>query len=108
MSPPSGRCRSAQTANSATVASSPPPAEPWHEVGAPGEPDFISGWKNVDDPAVVTAAFYKDQLGIVHLRGPVTAPSDAQSSIFKLPPGFRPQGGKDLAFLGFCSAATRV
>ena len=86
-----GTVPSAQTANSATVASSLPPAEPWNEVGAPGEPDFISGWKNEDDPAVVTAAFYKEQLGIVQLRGLVTAPSDAQSSILSFPLAFGPK-----------------
>jgi hypothetical protein len=60
--------------------------EGWHEVGAPGEPQFQNGWKNTGPTTSV--AFYKDQEGEVHLRGQATG---AEGTImFQLPPGYRP------------------
>jgi hypothetical protein len=91
----------ADSAKSAIVANSLPPAESWHEVGAPGEPVFQNGWEDVG-PGNIPAGFYKDQLGIVHLRGAVKAPSSSEQSIFKLPPGFRPTPKKDSIFTGYC------
>jgi hypothetical protein len=96
----------AESANSAAVASSLPPAEPWHEVGAPGEPAFLNGWGNTGF-LTPTAAFYKDQLGIVHLRGEVKAPpANSDTLVFKLPPGFRPTPTVDFAFIGYCAGGT--
>jgi hypothetical protein len=93
----------AESANTATVASSLPPAEAWHEVGTPGEPGFLNNWENLGG-VVPTAAFYKDNVGTVHLRGEVKAPTPAFSDtvMFILPPGFRPTRGMDFAFTGYC------
>jgi hypothetical protein len=95
----------ADSAKSAIVANSLPPAEPWHEVGAPGEPVFQNGWED-EGPGNIPVGFYKDQLGIVHLRGAMKAPSTSEQSIFKLPPGFRPTPNKDSIFTGYCVAGT--
>jgi hypothetical protein len=91
-----GTVPAAESAKSATVASSLPPAEPWHEIGAPGEPPFLNGWENID-PAAGSAGFYRDQLGIVHLKGSVTHSTANEEAMFVLPPGFRPTPGVDLA-----------
>lgn len=98
-----GTVPKAESANSAAVASSLPPAEPWHEVGAPGEPAFFSGWKNVSPGSLATAGFYRDQLGIVHLKGMVMGSPETQESIFKLPPNFRPTHGIETTFTGYCA-----
>jgi hypothetical protein len=63
-------------------------AEAWHEVGAAGEPAFQNGWNNLGT-AVESAAFYKDQLGVVHLKGHVQGGNGGQG-IFTLPSGYRP------------------
>jgi hypothetical protein len=78
------------------------PAEPWHEVGAPGEPAFQNGWGNVvSDPQPESVAFYKDREGVVHLKGEtVGGASDAQ--MFQLPPGYRPAPHKFLSFVVGC------
>jgi hypothetical protein len=91
-------------------------AEPWHEVG-PGSntENFCSSFSNTgvfcsEGPTVLggflrwenfrggyaTAAFYKDQLGIVHLRGLVIGPvkrtfDPTIRPIFRLPEGYRPE-----------------
>jgi hypothetical protein len=83
----------------------------WHEVGAAGEPGFNATtacrWVNFD-AFHNSAAFVRDRLGFVHLRGMVRArtgnggicPVDpisfvgfanaADRRIFVLPPGYRP------------------
>src|SRR3954469_22536714 len=79
--------------------------EGWHEVGAAGEPKFNydhgtprydDSYVNLDPTKYNTAAFYKDPLGIVHLKGAIT-PRDTtlgascdSHSIFQLPAGYRP------------------
>ncbi len=75
----------AQTAN--TIAG----AEAFHEVGASGEPQFLNGWTNLKLSLGVfpeRVGFYKDQTGVVHLRG--EAVSGTSQLIFNLPPGDRP------------------
>ncbi len=75
----------AQTANSIVG------AEAFHEVGAPGEPQFLNGWSNVKASLGIfpeRVGFYKDQMGVVHLRG--EAVSGTSQFIFNLPPGDRP------------------
>lgn len=68
------------------------PAESWHEVGSPGEPVFQNGWTNTGPATDVTAAFFKDPYGIVHLKGLIyNGPNDA--AIFVLPDGYRPSKG---------------
>ena len=64
------------------------PAEGWHEVDSPGEPPFQNGWKNTG-ATDVTAAFFKDPYGVVHLKGLIyNGTNDA--AIFVLPTGYRP------------------
>jgi hypothetical protein len=82
------------------------PSEGWHEIGAAGEPKFWGGWSNATPPYICsvqspgcpeynTAGFYKDSLGIVHLKGSIkldlgNCPAGVCSSIaFRLPPGYR-------------------
>jgi len=67
--------------------------EAWHEVGATGEPSFQNGWTNDDALAEVTAGFYKDPFGVVHLKGLLA--NGTNGAIFALPLGYRP--GKILA-----------
>jgi hypothetical protein len=80
--------QTAQTANSLSA------SEAWHEVGASGQPAFQHSWKNVTTGPVhpETVGFYKDQEGIVHLKGAVDSGGEGQI-IFSLPPGFRPANG---------------
>jgi hypothetical protein len=92
------------------------PDEPFHLVGAPGEPAFGNGgegdclWSNVSDPSLTPsspfnpASFYKGKDGIVHLSGAVMSKNgpggDAacggsdntavEGTVFVLPAGYRP------------------
>lgn len=91
----------ANLASTAGIAKSLTPSEPWHLVGAPGEPKFVGSWHN-DNTSYGDVAFYKDQMGVVHLKGPAVN-SVPGFEIFKLPPGFRPETGKFLAFPVLCS-----
>jgi hypothetical protein len=92
-----GTVPSAQQAN--TLAA----PEAWHEVGAPGQPGYLNGWKQAA-PNTYNAAFFKDNEGIVHLRGIVKGGTAAP--IFQLPPGYRPATGKISAFLTLCAGGT--
>jgi hypothetical protein len=87
-------------AQHATTADSLPPAEPWHQVNAPGEPAFEGAWVNQGEGQ--TIAFYKDQVGVVHLRGVAKAEGVTTKTIFTLPPGFRPAAGPLLPFAVAC------
>ncbi len=86
------------SATHASSADSIPPAEATHLVGAPGEPAFeggssnyVPGGVNIFNPV----GFYKDHEGIVHLQGIAqVGKSGSITSIFTLPPGFRPAAGK--------------
>jgi hypothetical protein len=78
-----------------------PPPEPWHEVGASGEPQFQNGWENLGTPGHETAGFFKDAFGIVHLKGSLKP--GGTSLIFQLPPGFRPASGKFIQVAATCS-----
>ena len=63
--------------------------EAWHEVGGgPTEPAFQNGWANLGNANEVTAAFYKDPFGVVHLKGILSA--GPNSTIFTLPAGYLP------------------
>ncbi len=95
----------AQTASSssvANIANALTPAEDWHEVGAPGEPGFLNSWEN-EGGKRVTAAFFKDQVGIVHLKGQVRGGTD--DPIFRLPVGYRPTRGKFEAMAVPCTGS---
>jgi hypothetical protein len=95
--------QSAATAKSAQTAAGLAPAEPWHEVGAPGEPKFRNGWKSGGSSSNPTIAFYKDQIGIVHLRGVASAGTPGQD-VFSLPPGYRPAESEVLRIPIACDA----
>jgi hypothetical protein len=92
-----GTVPSAQQAN--TLAA----PEGWHEVGAPGQPGYENNWKQAN-PAAYNAAFFKDHEGIVHLRGIING--GTASTIFHLPPGYRPAAGKISAFLALCTGGS--
>jgi hypothetical protein len=91
----------ANVANTAGIAKSLTPSEPWHVVGAPGEPKFSGSWYS-SATSYGPVAFYKDQAGIVHLKGPA-ANSVSAFEIFRLPPGFRPEAGTFLALPVLCN-----
>ena len=95
---------SAQAAQTAQTANGLSAAEPWHEVGASGEPAFQTGWENLGSPEHENAAFFKDHEGIVHLKGSVKA--GGSGPIFQLPPGFRPAAaGKKIEVAATCAGA---
>jgi len=93
---------SANVANTAGVASSLGPSEDWHEVGAPGEPQFQNSW--VAQEAYPPVAFYKDHEGIVHLRGVISGGTGVFA--FRLPPGYRPASGKSISLAVQCSGGS--
>jgi hypothetical protein len=64
------------------------PAENWREVNSPGEPVFQNGWMNTG-ATDVTAAFFKDPYGVVHLKGLIFGGTNS-APIFILPAGYRP------------------
>lgn len=63
-------------------------AEPVHIVGAPGQPLFNTGWGVGGSEQV--PGFWKDPFGTVYLQGQAGRESGGESTIFTLPPGFRP------------------
>jgi hypothetical protein len=80
-------------------------SEEWHEIGAPGEPTFGDGWTNATPTYICggqsagcveynTAGFYKDSLGVVHLKGAIKLDvgscNGCSSIAFRLPEGYRP------------------
>jgi len=65
------------------------PADGWHEVGSAGEPAFSNSWVNYDIAVFRAAAFCKDALGFVHLRG-VIKTGTVGTVAFTLPAGYRP------------------
>ena len=78
-----------------------PASEPWRVVGDPGQPQFGTcsshSWQSQAAGVQDTVAFYRDPLGIVHLRGVATGPTDPADcpTIFKLPPGYRTAKAED-------------
>jgi hypothetical protein len=101
----SGAVTTPTLANGAVTSAKLAPAEPWHDVGAPGEPEFRGGAANQHPnyvcsspdpqpagcPTYYPVGFYKDVLGIVHLRGSLKLGNDTIP--FQLPPGFRTSEG---------------
>ena len=83
-------------------------SEAWHEVGATGEPEFRNGGQgdclwSYFDTVHNSAAFYKDQFGVEHLKGIVKAADGTGGglachastagedvTIFQLPVGYWP------------------
>jgi hypothetical protein len=67
--------------------------EAFHLVGTTGEPPFENSWSNASDGT--NAAFYRDPLGRVHLRGRITGGTIAgDRETFELPAGYGPGFGK--------------
>lgn len=103
--PTAQTAQSAQTAQKAnTIAAS----EEWHVLGAAGEPALLGGCVNANEPGITAppAGFYKDQEGVVHLRGSL---SECRGFVlFELPPGFRPSKGVELSFPVFCECVDSV
>ena len=65
-------------------------SEPYHHVGSTiFQPAFKDGWDNVGTP-YSTAGFYKDPLGVVHLKGTIHGPSGSGEVAFTLPEAYRP------------------
>lgn len=64
--------------------------DPWHSIGAPGEPAFANSWQNYGAP-FNTAGFWKDSNGVVHLRGLINLGTLA-AAVFTFPVGYRPPG----------------
>jgi len=120
-----GSINATDLANKSVTAAKLKPQEAWHEV-APGSttaslcddpsntamfcsyPDVQGylAWHNYGGAGLATAGFYKDSLGIVHLKGLVTAPfletreSPGYFFIFRLPPGYTPTHSLIFASVG--------
>lgn len=77
-------------------------APTWRAVGAAGQPAFESGWVNYGTPWY-PAAFAKDALGVVRVRGLVKS-GTATGSVFTLPVGYRPS--QQLIFIAATNTAT--
>jgi hypothetical protein len=89
--------------------------EPWREVGTPGQPPFFSFCGDGDDPCWVndtafggnSAAFLRDPLGFVHLKGGVVLDPGGSTfiggfyEIFSLPDGYRPAASEHQPGLRF-------
>ena len=78
------------------------PMEPWHTVGATGEPAFQNSW--VAGASGPVTAFRKDPLGRVHIKGNVQNGTSA-SAVFTLPAGYRPPSNRYFVVLGAGGAA---
>ncbi len=92
-------------------------SEPWREVGTTGQPAFGKGlqstpmWENFDT-AHNKAGFYKDSIGIVHIKGvvkwinntgnsgTVQLACDSSDAVFTLPQGYRPATREVLLTVG--------
>jgi hypothetical protein len=88
-----------QVANAAAVQVSVPDTS-WHEIGAAGQPAFQNGWANFGG-GTNTAAYRKDALGFVHLKGSI-ASGTLNAAAFTLTVGYRPAGNSSFA----CVTAT--
>jgi microcystin-dependent protein len=69
------------------------PMDPWHVVGAAGEPVLVNSWTALG-AGYSPPAFRKDPLGKVQLRGSVTGGLLNGNVIFTLPVGYRPPSGQ--------------
>lgn len=74
------------------------PVESWNEVGTDGAPLFLNSWVNYNS-SYSTAAYYKDPLSVVHIKGFVKNGTLAQP-VFQLPIGYRPIKDLYIAVLG--------
>jgi hypothetical protein len=65
------------------------PPEPWHNITTFGECALGDSWRNFG-PGWETAAYYRDPLGVVHVKGSVHCEAEGTGRVFMLPEGFRP------------------
>jgi hypothetical protein len=65
-------------------------SEAWHEVGTAGQPLFQHSCNN-SNPTIQTVAYYKDRVGVVHLKGRYDSCTSAGAVAFQLPAGYRPE-----------------
>jgi S-layer homology domain len=63
-------------------------SEAFHIVDTAGEPQFQNGWHNFGG-SFSKGGFFKDALGIVHLKGNLTG-GGSGTTAFTLPEGYRP------------------
>jgi hypothetical protein len=70
--------------------------EPWHIVGAAGEPAFTNSWTHYDQPGGRILKFMKDPGGTVFISGIAKSGSIGGVPVFTLPVGYRP--GQILSF----------
>lgn len=63
----------------------------WHEIGTAGEPAFENSWVNFG-AAEESAAYRRDGLGLVHIKGLVKSGTVGAVPVFTLPVGFLPAG----------------
>ncbi len=98
------------TVPSAALANSIAPAEPTHLVGAPGEPPFENGGQNFNEGFKTNpVGFFKDHEGIVHLQGwGIAGSGGGLSSLFTLPPGYRPAAGTVMILTPLSGVATFI
>lgn len=78
--------------------------EAWHEVGEAGEPAFENSWENYGG-VYTTAAFMKDPLGFVHLKGFIAKGVTTNSTpVFTLPAGYRPSAASHFSSMSIYGA----
>jgi hypothetical protein len=88
------------TVPTAQLANAVAPAENWHNVVTE------NGWHNPPPGVPIDpAGYYKDQNGIVHLRG-LLEDGTPPAFLFHLPAGYRPASGQVIAELAFCGGCT--
>lgn len=61
----------------------------WTEIGASGAPAFENSWENYDSTTYATAAYMRDHLGFVHLKGEIKT-GTVGATVFTLPEQYRP------------------
>ena len=82
--------------------------EKWHLVGYSNEPAFGTNWQNYTGGGTFQlAAFRKNPLGRVEIRGLVERTGGAVTTIFVLPQGYRP-AKQEIFFTGGSTGAGRV
>lgn len=79
--------------------------DPWHTVGAAGEPPFQNGWINYNTATYPPLQFRKDIFGKVQMRGAIKN-GTLGSTVFTLPSGYKPPAGVLVSFMSYTSATT--
>jgi hypothetical protein len=74
-------------------------------------PALVNGWANIGPDASnwhAPAGYWKDNAGVVHLRGTLVSGSSATATMFTLPVGYRPAGNLMWTGLSASGANCRV